>query len=547
MKKFIYLLVLLTFGTSILAQVDTTYNGLLQNDCQTTDIATNVVTTHVPPQLPPFFFTDSDGDGLDDDLEGTGDIDGDGIPNYLDLDSDGDGVPDGVDQCYYNPGPPPTGCPPEITERKVFWLHGYQGNENSFIKVGDEVQSTFKAISRRPGYNASQGSLQSAADNVETDINGVISGQINTERNFIIAHSMGGLVARTLGDLSNAAGLPTYNGLITFGTPHQGAFAADVLVSDPDLASDFLEHACKALSAGPVQEGIRNEGVLGRLAVGLGFVGGAVEFGCEAGIGEGFPVAIDFASTGVEAELTTTAAASIPPMPTDNNAVFYGEEHDDNETLALRFAGALLNPPDSFDLYEADVSDELGIAAFNSQLDWYVAKYETWAVFHAQWCASNWFQCEVLGTGSSEKIRDGYKKGVAWFPTFNPSWKRLIGAQELVLEQDGCECTEYDYGIPVDTWVEGSGVTDCSSFEDFDIICNRNFVIGAIDYPSDGFILAESAANGPGMNYFPPNLMDGSNHMQMKNDSNMELAIEKIFVDGLDPGNPNAYFKTEKR
>jgi hypothetical protein len=69
----------------------------------------------------------------------------------------------------------------------------------------------------------------------------------------------------------------------------------------------------------------------------------------------------------------------------------------------------------------------------------------------------------------------------------------------------------------------------------------------AIYYPSDGFILTESAMNGPGMNYFPPNLMDGSNHMQMKNDSNMELAVEAIFEHGLKPGDPTAYFKTEKR
>ena len=38
--------------------------------------------------------TDSDGDGIDDSVEGTTDTDGDGTPNYLDTDSDGDGIPD---------------------------------------------------------------------------------------------------------------------------------------------------------------------------------------------------------------------------------------------------------------------------------------------------------------------------------------------------------------------------------------------------------------------------------------------------------------------
>jgi len=37
---------------------------------------------------------DADGDGISDDLEGTADIDGDGVPNREDDDSDGDGIPD---------------------------------------------------------------------------------------------------------------------------------------------------------------------------------------------------------------------------------------------------------------------------------------------------------------------------------------------------------------------------------------------------------------------------------------------------------------------
>ena len=48
--------------------------------------------------------------------------------------------------------------------------------------------------------------------------------------------------------------------------------------------------------------------------------------------------------------------------------------------------------------------------------------------------------------------------------------------------------------------------------------------------------------NGPGIHY-DPEFMPGSNHMQMKNDSNMKIAIKRIFVDGLD----GPYFITDKR
>ena len=40
--------------------------------------------------VPNYLDLDSDGDGIPDSVEGQKDSDGDGIPNYLDLDSDGD-------------------------------------------------------------------------------------------------------------------------------------------------------------------------------------------------------------------------------------------------------------------------------------------------------------------------------------------------------------------------------------------------------------------------------------------------------------------------
>ncbi|OED37671.1 hypothetical protein AB833_22645 [Chromatiales bacterium (ex Bugula neritina AB1)] len=41
--------------------------------------------------------TDSDADGIPDDIEGTGDFDGDGVANYLDLDSDNDSIIDSIE------------------------------------------------------------------------------------------------------------------------------------------------------------------------------------------------------------------------------------------------------------------------------------------------------------------------------------------------------------------------------------------------------------------------------------------------------------------
>ena len=51
-----------------------------------------------------------------------------------------------------------------------------------------------------------------------------------------------------------------------------------------------------------------------------------------------------------------------------------------------------------------------------------------------------------------------------------------------------------------------------------------------------------SAMNAPGMNY-PPQVMIGSNHFQMRNDSNTGRAVRRIFVNGLD----RPYFQTDFR
>ena len=47
--------------------------------------------------LPDYLDTDTDSDGIPDLVEGNGDTDGDGIPDFRDTDSDNDGIPDGVE------------------------------------------------------------------------------------------------------------------------------------------------------------------------------------------------------------------------------------------------------------------------------------------------------------------------------------------------------------------------------------------------------------------------------------------------------------------
>jgi len=51
--------------------------------------------------------------------------------------------------------------------------------------------------------------------------------------------------------------------------------------------------------------------------------------------------------------------------------------------------------------------------------------------------------------------------------------------------------------------------------------------------------------NGPGANY-EPRWMNGSNHFQMRNDSNTEDAMKLIFAQGMGNG-PTNFFYTDKK
>ena len=60
--------------------------------------------------------------------------------------------------------------------------------------------------------------------------------------------------------------------------------------------------------------------------------------------------------------------------------------------------------------------------------------------------------------------------------------------------------------------------------------------------PNDGVVLQESAQNYPGASNGDDNKMTGSNHLQMRNDSNTETKLEEL-MSGL----YNPYFSTDNR
>jgi outer membrane protein OmpA-like peptidoglycan-associated protein len=77
--------------------------------------------------------TDADGDGILDDTEGSGDTDGDGLPDYQDTDSDNDGIPDSTEA-----GPDPDN--PVDTDGDG--MPDYTDTDSDNDGIGDDLEGT---------------------------------------------------------------------------------------------------------------------------------------------------------------------------------------------------------------------------------------------------------------------------------------------------------------------------------------------------------------------------------------------------------------------
>ena len=114
--------------------------------------------------------------------------------------------------------------------RNVFWMHGMNGNVHSLKAMSDYFSSIYQINSYTPGYVSTRGIVEAANQWDALDFD-------QQENDFVIAHSMGGLVARQYDYQS----LPShrFGGLITIATPHNGARFANSF--DNGLLKTFFQ------------------------------------------------------------------------------------------------------------------------------------------------------------------------------------------------------------------------------------------------------------------------------------------------------------------
>lgn len=116
--------------------------------------------------------------------------------------------------------------------RDVYWMHGLNGNQNSLSLLANYFGNIYKINSLYYGYEATSGIVRAADSWQRIDL-------ARRPDNFVVSHSMGGLVARYYD-----ANYPNkrFGGLITMACPHLGSHFADAF--DNGNVAKFFDGVC---------------------------------------------------------------------------------------------------------------------------------------------------------------------------------------------------------------------------------------------------------------------------------------------------------------
>lgn len=462
--------------------------------------------------------------------------------------------------------------------RRIYWLHGMKGDYGSWSGASTWTTLNYgKYVSAKHlDYDKTQKDLLQAANHVYSQLDIELSKgadpvlEEELRQDYIIAHSMGGIVARQVEKLKldNNRAKP-YGGVVTFGSPHSGSHLAYLRAYEPEKISQFLKTTCHELLAGPTKKFVENnkiarivdrvfmwskgldKAILGPTCDAVGTLGLTL-------IGTEFSAPIEHSIAPGSADLSEIA--NVPANDSELHTVaFFGEEFD-NEDMAHRFLFSVNKDVNTYPLMGADVMDDEAIAQSNQMQEHYdyyynylllVAKISPFGV------KKNSLQAVIgkhgyMNQGNVYNFAYKWRDGRDWFFKLNNRWKWLIGGLEIIPDpavKCFCDCNvedinsgySFDVMKPVDCQLGFSGENCEAQFPSSQqascyYIENGNAFIFA-KYKSDGLVTANSAKALPNAKY-PPVRMDGSGHFQMRNDSELEKSLSALYN-----GDIHVYFK----
>ena len=146
-----------------------------------------------------------------------------------------------------------------VYHTRINYIHGMNGTGQSLIRLKQYMSSWQTSQQLNPtlildpvSYTSPKG-IEESANMVHANITADANYYKATKR-IVIAHSMGGLVARQwFNNVKTTTGKQAYNGLITINTPHLGAPIANLLSTDKgkEFFVDQLKDAIDKIIEGP--------------------------------------------------------------------------------------------------------------------------------------------------------------------------------------------------------------------------------------------------------------------------------------------------------
>ncbi|MEI2694766.1 MAG: hypothetical protein WBO44_03435 [Saprospiraceae bacterium] len=477
----------------------------------------------------------------------------------------------------YNNGTPATENDPTTDdERWVFWIHGLNGDLGTWARAktaSSDFVSPLLDPRKMKGDLADYADIQNGGTLFEAGAyvrdqwmetrraQQLALGEDPT-RNFMVCHSQGGVVGRATMHLDLCLGNKSkedlaYGGLVTFGSPHQGARLLNNQAQFFDLADDL----CKNLSAGPISENSILSFKIWIFRININiyeYIKDLVPKICESLTQDILPY-LTAQQTPFITESYKVGAAQLQSINGCEDqelaeipkVAFYGVEQKDG--LMFRTLKYFNIPVGQSDYFMADPDQDV-VDKFNDNYLKYVAKVEEHNAKYLYWdklykdgnCHTFFrypsYDCKRIRTFRDYFLRNRqeFQKGVEVLSRLDDEYKKIIGALEFVRTQQlFCLCLNKNTNEESKTAI--SNPSQCIT-PGYPWICGTvtESTYSRVEKDSDGVVLAESASNLPGgITNGPTRLMDKSSHMQMRNDHNTAAKLKLLYNGEFDK-----FFKT---
>ncbi|MCC6281761.1 MAG: hypothetical protein IT262_14230 [Saprospiraceae bacterium] len=505
--------------------------------------------------------------------------------------------------------PPPVAFGPTgLGDRYIHWVHGLDGSEGSWAQAaaatetggdnGDPIVVTppggtpFDFVARKvrtKKHTYGEVDFAPAILDLQDEMEQVTYPVGHTfERDFIIAHSQGGIVSRGLDHrltIGNINADRYFSGIATFNTSHGGA---QILNSrENGLLNEMISDLCTVALTTTLAETLQEKAILD-LFINQSAANDSIRVFCDT---KGVSLAGLFLSSLAKPKtLSASYAVGAPDLEGLNaagnpglyKAAFYGVEYSDGDNnmaqpkqLLWRLLSSFGSEATNADPFTADLDNKLVDSVSNIMAEW-EGKYNYfdgiladgvtpacgifgWIFLPGPCAVATVVQYNVEQNNAIDQ-RETYREALEWLNGVDDQWATIIGARENVFIQGNNECvctqwtdngqalstTSYFLDNPEDCNSYNSGTYDQSS--PFYTSCMVPPVYEVQWKESDGVVLRESQRAFPGVGVQGVRRLEKMNHFQVRNSSETAIGLNALFNGevGNDP-QTRAFFKTDKK